>query len=279
MNPPTSENKAFRWRLLGRVVLFFLSCALVLALTAPLTQKVPRPWGNLVLGIVAASGAFVLTVFFVRWEGLLLKNVGAAPARGSLLRFTSGFLVGLVLVAIYASISAAAGHVRWVRAPETGFLAASINLFTYIALAAREELGFRGYPLLRLQKFFGVWGAQIIVAIAFAAEHMAGGWPLSRAFLGAGVGSLLFGMAAIATRGLALPIGLHAAWNFGDWALGGKGPHGLWTVILKEGHQQRAQHIGTIGYLVVMGLATLAFWVWYRSRNKIQFTPNSPLAE
>jgi uncharacterized protein len=279
LNPTTSENKIFRWLLLGRVVLFFLSCALLLAVTAPLTQKVPGPWGSLVLGIVAASGSFALTVFFVRWEGLLLKNVGAAPARGSLLRFTSGFLVGLVLVAVYASISAAAGHVRWVRAPETGFLAASINLFTYIALSSREELGFRGYPLLRLQKFFGVWGAQIIVAIAFATEHMAGGLPFSRAILGAGIGSLLFGMAAIATKGLALPIGLHAAWNFGDWALGGKGSHGLWTVVVKEGHQQRAQHVGTVGYLVVMGLATLAFWIWYRSKNKIQFTLNSPVAE
>ncbi len=270
MKPTASENKRFRWRLLGRVVLFFLSVALVLAATAPLTQKIPGLWGNLVLGLVAAFGAFALTLLFVRWEGLPLESVGAAPARGSLLRFASGFLAGLALVALYASISAAAGHVRWVRAPGTGFVATVMSLLTCIALSCREELGFRGYPLLRLKGFFGVWGAQIIVALAFAAEHMAGGLPLSRAILGAGVGSLMFGMAAITTRGLAVPIGLHAAWNFGDWILGGKGSPGLWQVVVEEGQQQRAQLAGTIGYLAAMGLATIAFWMWYRSKTKLQ---------
>ncbi len=80
--------------------------------TAALTRKIPEPGGNLVLGLVAAFGAFALTVLFVRWEGLPLQSVGATPKRGSLLRFAFGFLVGLVLVALYASISAAAGHVR-----------------------------------------------------------------------------------------------------------------------------------------------------------------------
>ena len=242
----------------------------MLAAAAPLTQKLPGPWGNLVLGLVGAFGAFALTLLFVRWEGLPLQSVGAATDHGSPLRFAFGFLVGLVLVALYATVSAAAGHIRWVRATGTGFAATLMSLLIYIALSCREELSFRGYPLLCLKGFFGVWGAQIIVAVAFAAEHMAGGLPLSRAILGAGVGSLMFGMAAIATRGLAVPIGLHAAWNFGDWILGGKGSPGLWRAVGDEGQQQRAQLAGTIGYLSVMALATFAFWMWYRSETKVQ---------
>ena len=270
MNLVGSQGKLFRWRLLGRVLLFFVSCAFVLAATAPLAHKLPGPKGNLVLGSVAAFGAFALTLLFVRWEGLPLQSVGAAPRRGSLLRFAFGFLIGFALVALYASISAAAGHVRWVRAPGTGFAATLMNLLTYIALSCREELGFRGYPLLRLKGFFGVWGAQTIVALAFAAEHIAGGLPLSRAILGAGVGSLMFGMAAITTRGLAVPIGLHAAWNFGDWILGGKGSPGLWQVVVEEGQQQHAQFVGTIGYLAAMILGITMFWMWYRSKVKLQ---------
>ncbi len=148
-----------------------------------------------------------------------------------------------------------------------------MSLLTYIALSSREELGFRGYPLLRLKEFFGVWGAQIIVALAFGAEHIAGGWSLPRALLGASVGSLLFGMAAIASRGLALPIGLHAAWNFGDWILGGKGSGGLWNAVIDEGHRESAQLVATIAYLVVMGSATFAFWIWYRRTVRIQSQP------
>jgi uncharacterized protein len=270
LNPVGSESNLFRWRLLGRVLLFFVSSALVLAATAPLAKKIPGQKGTLVLALVAAFGAFALTVLFVRWEGLPLGSVGARPRRASLLRFAFGFLAGLVLVAVYAAISAAAGHVRWVRAPGTGFVATLMSLFTYVALSCREELGFRGYPLLRLKGFCGVWGAQIIVALAFAAEHMAGGLPFSRALLGAGVGSLLFGMAALTTRGLAVPIGLHAAWNFGDWILGGKGSPGLWQVVVEEGQQQRAQFVGTVGYLAVMSLATIAFWMWNRSKTKLE---------
>jgi hypothetical protein len=137
------------------------------------------------------------------------------------------------------------------------------------------RVGIRGYALLRLKRFFGVWGAQIIVALAFAAEHMAGGLPLSRALLGAGVGWLMFGMAAITTRGLAVPICLHAAWNFGDWILGGKGWPGFWQVVVEEGQQRRAQFVGTVGYLAVMSLATIAFWIWYRWKTKLQLRTNS----
>jgi uncharacterized protein len=270
LSPTPNENKFSRWRLLGRVMLYFLSCAFLLAATSPIAQRIPGQWGNFVLGSVAALGAFALTVIFVRWEGISLESVGVALARGSLLRFASGFLVGLVLVAIYTLISATSGHIRWTRAPGNGFATAMMSLLTFLAISCREEVAFRGYPLLGLNKSFGVWGAQIIVALVFATEHMAGGWPLSRALLGAGVGSLMFGMAAIATRGLAVPIGLHTAWNFGDWILGGKGSPGLCQVVLEEGYQQRAQLIGTIGYLTVMTLATYTLWIWYRSKAKLQ---------
>jgi uncharacterized protein len=270
LSPDPNENKSSQWRLLGRVMLFILSCAFLLAATSPITQRIPGLWGNLALGSVASLGAFALTVVFVRWDGISLKSVGAALAHGSWLRLASGFLVGLVLVSIYTLISAVAGHVRWTRAPGNGFATAMMSLLTFLAISCREELAFRGYPLLRLNKSFGVWRAQIIVALVFAAEHMAGGWPLSRALLGAGVGSLMFGMAAIATRGLAVPIGLHTAWNFGDWILGGKGSPGLWQVVVEEGHQQRAQLIGTMGYLTVMTLATFTLWIWYRSKIKLQ---------
>ena len=268
MNSTASENTSLRWRLLGRVVLFVLACAFVLAATAPLTRALPGLWPDLVLGTVASLGAFGLTVLFVRWERLHLEDVGAAPAWRSLPRFALGFLIGLFLVALYASVSAAIAHVRWVRAPGVGLAGTMITLITYVVLSCREELGFHGYPLRRLEPSFGLWGSQIIVALLFAAEHMAGGWPWERALLGAGVGSLLFGMAAIATRGLALPIGLHAAWNFGDWMIGGKDSAGLWKVVVQQGQQGRAQLVRTIAYLAVIGSATFAFWIWHRGVNR-----------
>jgi membrane protease YdiL (CAAX protease family) len=263
-----SENAPLRWRLLGRVVLFVLACAFVLAAMSPLTRQLPGRWSDLALGTVAGLGAFALTALFVRWERLRLEDVGAEPAWRSLPRFGFGFLIGSLLIALSASVSVAVAHVRWARVPGVGSAGTMVTLLTYVVLSCREELGFRGYPLRRLERSFGLWGAQIIVALLFAGEHMAGGWPWDRALLGAGVGSLLFGMASIATRGLAVPIGLHTAWNFGDWMLGGKGSRGLWVMVVPEGQQGRAEVVRTIGYLAVMGSATLAFWIWHRGTNR-----------
>ena len=137
-----------------------------------------------------------------------LKDVGAAIAHRSWLRLAIGFLIGFCLVGLQASIVGVVGHVRWVRSPEVGFNATGTALAAYLVLSCREELAFRGYPLRRLDCFFGPYMAQLLIALLFAVEHVAGGYSWINAMLGVATGSLLFGMAALATRGLAMPIGL-----------------------------------------------------------------------
>jgi membrane protease YdiL (CAAX protease family) len=154
---------------------------------------------------------------------------------------------------------------QWTRSPDVGSRDAVVMLITYIFLASREELAFHGYPLRRLRSAFGLWPAQLAVALVFAAEHAVGGVTWLHALLGAGVGSLLFGMAALATRGLAVPIGIHAAWNLGDWMRGGKGPGGLWSPV--GGYQDHADRATTLGYVFVMLSATLFFWLWQRRED------------
>jgi membrane protease YdiL (CAAX protease family) len=258
------ESRFRRWREVGRVLLFFVACAVLLASIAPIERQYPRLPPGLLIGSVASLGTFLLTIVFVRWEGLGLEEIGAAVSKSSPLRFVMGFFVGLLLVALHVSIEGLAGDVRWVRSEGVGFLDIMTALIIYFLLSCREELAFHGYPLRRLNSLFGLWVSQFIVAIVFALEHVAGGSTWVQALFGAGVGSLLFGMAAIATEGLALPIGLHAAWNFGDWMHGGKGSGGLWHPIGVEGFRDRADLAGMIGYVVVVVSATLAFWWLHR---------------
>jgi uncharacterized protein len=103
--------------------------------------------------------------------------------------------------------------------------------------------------------------------LVFVLEHMVGGWPWTRALFGAGVGSLLFGIAAIATRGLAVPIGLHAAWNFGQSMMGLNSEPAIWRAVVDNGQEQHIEHVRTISYVAVMGSATLAFWFWQCKTN------------
>lgn len=268
------ENNFRRQAASGRVLLFLISCAVLLASTAPLERQFSGLPPGLFTGAVTSLGTLVLTVIFVRWEGLRLADVGARTSRKSPLRFVVGFLVGLILVALHVSIEGIAGHIRWVRSEGVDSLDIAASLIVYVLLACREELAFHGYPLRRLNSLFGLWLSQFIIALVFAAEHVAGGWTWEQALFGAGVGSLLFGMAAIATKGLAVPIGLHAAWNFGDWLHGGKNSGGVWHPVGTEANHDLADRAAMIGYVVIMVSATLAFWWLHRRIVSRSQTPD-----
>ena len=253
-----------RWLALGRVVVFVIACAAILASASPIGSKLRGKWPELVTGTLASLGAFGLTVLFVRWEKLRLADVGAAINARSVLRFAFGFILGVSFVALWAALSEVASPIQWVRASGGGFPGVPVALAAYLVLACREELAFRGYPLRLLNRLFGLGFAQIFVAAVFTAEHKLGGLSGMRALIGAAVGSLLFGMATLATRGLAVAIGVHAAWNFGQWALGLRGGSGFWRPVVSEGLEASVDLIGTIIYLAVFGSATLAFWLWLR---------------
>ena len=261
------DNKLSRLRIVARVLLFVIGCALILALVGPMVPKLPGMRSEIVLGTIATLWALVLTFVFVWWEGLSLEEVAVVPDVRSPARFALGFAIGLLIVVLWWSALAVFSDIKWVPIADAFCIQSVIVLVAFIVLSCREELAFHGYPLQRLKGSFGIWRALLFMALLFAVEHMAGGWTWTQALLGSGVGSLMFGMAAIASRGLALPIGLHAAWNFGHWSLGHKGQPGIWEAVISPGFEDRAQFVGMAAYLTVMCSATLAFWLWYRRRT------------
>src|SRR5205823_5785445 len=157
-----------RWLALGRVILFVIGCAVILAAASPIGSKLPGKWTELVTGTLASLGAFGLTVLFVRWEKLSLADVGAAINGRSVVRLVCGFILGVSFVALWAALSAMASPVQWVRASGGGLPAVLVSLAGYLVLACREELAFRGYPLRLLNRLFGLWFAQIFVAVVFS---------------------------------------------------------------------------------------------------------------
>lgn len=249
---------------LGRVVLFCLSCAIVLATSSRLMQGLPEPWSSILLATVASLGALVLTLLFVRWEGLQLGDVGLSLGRRSISLVLVGFIIGLFLSTVQVTLVLITGHLKVIRSPGITGSSVIATVLLYLLLSCREELAFRGYPLRSLNYVIGSWRAQLIVAVLFAIEHVAGSMTWAQAFLGPGVGSLLFGIASLKTKGLALPIGLHAAWNFGQWSLGFKNGSGLWQAVIEKGYEARIEHISTISYLLVMVLAILALYFYWK---------------
>lgn len=263
-----------RVRALGRVAAFWAGHTMLLVFGGKLSGFAPPAGRLFVSAIVIGAGTLGLTLWLLKKDGRPAAEAGVAPDRGSAARLALGFGFGLGLVALNATIAFVFGHVRWERVAEMGSGAVLLSLALFLLLSCAEELSFRGYPLRRLEGPFGLWGAQFIVAGMFGLYHFFLGWPLLHAFVGTGLGSLLFGMAALATRGLALPIGLHAAWNLGDWLLGGKGEPGLWRMVVAEEFRARSQLGGLLCYCTVMIAATGAFWLWHRRLLAIATNPN-----
>ena len=258
-----------RWSVAGRVLLFVVAGAVLLAALAPVGRGLPVLDSQWVVGLLTSLTTLGLTVLFARWDGVGLSDVGAMPRRGSAVPLLAGFGLGLLLVAGQALGMKLAGHVQWVRAERPGLASVGLAVLGYGLLACREELAFRGYPLRRLDRRFGLWTAQLAVALVFAAEHVAGGYAWTNAVFGAAVGSLLFGMAAMAMRGLALPIGMHAAWNFGQWLAGEKETAGIWKPVVEQGYSAWVDHAGLVSYGVLFGATTVGFWWVYRRRGGV----------
>jgi membrane protease YdiL (CAAX protease family) len=256
------------WYTLCRVLLFCLSCAVILAVSSSYTKEISKPWSTITLASFSILGTFVLTLIFAHWEKLKLSDAGVEPGKRSALHFAAGFFIGLFLVVVQISLLLITGHIKLLRTTGIDMGSILISLIIYLLLAGREELAFRGYPLQSLSRTVGLLGAQIIVALIFVAEHIIGGMSWWQALLGTGTGSVLFGMAAITTRGLAAPIGLHAAWNFGQWIFGFKDEAGIWHTVVDKGYNSQVEIAGMITYLLVMGSAIVAFY-YYGRKQKI----------
>jgi membrane protease YdiL (CAAX protease family) len=248
---------------LGRVLLFCLSAAVVLAIASRISQGVSKGLSQYLLLVIAGTITLGLTLLFVRWEGLRLSDVGVVPGRRSIFRLGCGFLIGLFLASLQPALILLFGHVKWVLFPKPPFAVILSSTGFYFLVACREELAFRAYPLRSLNYVLGAWRAQGLVAIIFALEHVAGGMTWVQAFFGAGIGAIFFGIAALRSKGLALPIGIHAAWNTGQWALGFKPVPGIWRAVIEKGYETNVEREGFIAYMFIMGLAIMAFYLFW----------------
>lgn len=244
-----------------RVALFLAATILLLAVASALAPH--NASRDLATAALAAAGTWLLTAAFAHWDHLSLAAVGAAPSRHTLPRLALGLLLGLALVALQMLAVFLTGHVHWQRSAITSLVPILLSTALYSLAGLREELAFRGYPLRRLDSLFGPWPALLLLAVVFVAEHAAAHYPWPSLLLGVLPGALLFGAAALATRGLALPLGIHLAWNLGSWAIGNKDIPGLLVPTIDAGYASQANWIG----LAAFAATTIALTILLMQRT------------
>jgi hypothetical protein len=119
-------------------------------------------------------------------------------------------------MAVPALVLGLAGVVSW-RFDTGGAPGLWHELVLLAAAAATEELLFRGFLFRRLLDGLGTWPAQLIIAALFVLTHSDALRVLGPLGYLAGanifLASILFGLAYLRTRSLAMPLGLHLAAN------------------------------------------------------------------
>lgn len=277
--PAEAPNNTGRW-VLTSVLWFWLG---YVAITFVVGFATSIMIGSEVLrltvwGLAASAGLLGLSRFLMRIEKGPRTSLDLALRPSSATRFGVGFLLGAASFGVHVSIVGTfAGPIRFEWVSGVGAMATAIYFARFVSTSCMEEVGFRGYALRRLAGRMGPWPAVCITAVAFGLSHLLYGWDMQTIALGVIPGGLLWGMSAIATRGLAVPIGLHAAWNFAGWTAGSRAETGLLRMIAEEDALEQSRVVGTVSYLSVFGALTIAFWFLHRRNvRRAVRPPTSP---
>lgn len=253
---------------LVRVCLFYVSTLVVLMVTSRVTQSFPRATANQLSILIATVLTLLLVYGFTRWQKLGLSQVGVVPGKASISRFFTGYAAGLTLAVGQALIVLASGHFQLVMQAHLSVTSVLLPLLLYFLVACREELAFRSYGLHTLRMSYSPTFALVFITVLFIAEHVLSGMTWTMSIVGSGLGGVLFGVAALRTKGLALPLGLHSAWNFGQWMMGFKGEAGIWQAVVQPGYEKRIEMIGLIAFAGLMIMAIGGVLVYYRRANE-----------
>lgn len=228
------------WWILIFAALMLASRALYTPLSRALQQLGATPdW----LDPLRFGSLLLVTFICLRLRKERLASVGFVLDRRWALQFGGGSALGLGSALLVTALIAAVGGLHLELDPQrsAGLLLKGLYIFLFVALF--EETLFRGFVFQRLVDGIGVWGAQILLALLFATGHWGNpdmqGTTLVWASIDLFLGAVLFGLAWLRTRSLALPVGLHLGWNWAQGYLLGFGVsgyehHGWFRPVLAE---------------------------------------------
>lgn len=248
-----------------KIILFYILSILIFATVAGFTKNLV--YHNHISILITAFLTFILVFIFSKWDNLTLGDVGLKYDKSNLWRFFSGFGIGSIMVILQAIIVSQFADVKFYLSGNISIISMMGHLVLYFLIACREELVFRSYTLRRLAHITKPLIALFVITIIFILEHIIAGMSWKMSIIGSGFGGILFGIASLKTKGLALPIGLHFAWNFTQWLLGFKDNTGIWREVLTKGNASYAENIALLGYVIIMCISICGLLVYYKNTD------------
>ncbi len=172
--------------------------------------------GEMAVNVLLCGAMILFTKFILYLEARKLDSIGWRPQFTThWIQLLTGTIIGMLMLIGCTFFIKWQTRFHW-QNTALPWSTIVMLLVTVLASAYVQELTFRGYPFQLLLKKYGVWPAQIIMAVFFGLMHigyMAFSEMVATMFT-TGIGALLFGLAYIKTNNLALPTGIHFGWNF-----------------------------------------------------------------
>lgn len=219
---------------------------------------IPNDFERLAHGIIGTLAAFLTTVLFLKFDRKQFSDVGLTFERNTVAKFVIGVITGIVIMGLLATSVMYFTHVAIEVNRRSDLLHFLLVTTPLLPLAFMEELGFRAYPLEILKSKIGVRSSIIITSVLFALYHIANGWSIASSFYGPGVWGLVFGLAAVYSRGIAMPTGIHYAANLTTSAFGAaNNTTSIW--IVRQTNISATKQPGTDWITILPALALFIF--------------------
>lgn len=235
-------------------------------------------------------------VMAATWVCQLLRRksffeVAGRPNAAWLKQWLHGVIVGAGLMLVPAALLYAGGWVYW-ESRSAGLWSLWPAAGIFLSVAVAEEFLFHGFVFQRLIDSTGVWIAQLIMAGYFLLIHTDNpgmdGTVRMLASVNIFIASLLFGLAYIKTKSLAMPIGIHFMANVVQGTLLGFGVSGTEEAgLLKPVFSLAPLWLtgGTFGLeaslfgLLVLMATGASVYFWYPSKNATTSSQTNKIPE
>jgi membrane protease YdiL (CAAX protease family) len=201
------------WRTL---LFFFIAGILGSAMVIPVMRLAPgleAVQGILILASLLIS-SYVMTRFVNRKP---FGAIGLSMHPVMFREFGMGLLLGLMMIGGIYVVERLLGYVvlSWRGLDIWSTLRVLVSSLVLFGLTAfYEEVAFRGYLFQTLIQGITFLPATILMAILFAAGHLANPHVTTFGLVNVALAGICFSVAYMKTRSLWLPIGIHWAWNF-----------------------------------------------------------------
>ena len=263
-------NKANKIKSIWWISIFFILLALFLSPIILIAQKQS-------VGVPISIQALLIILVTVICQIIRKKELSEVTGRFNfqwLKQFYHGILLGCALMVLPALVLTLLGIVKW-DLNEFTFASILSGFIAVVFVAIAEELLFRGFIFQMMLESFGKWPAQFLISGLFLLTHLnnpgMSGTIKLLASINIFLASLMFGLAFMKTKSLALPIGIHLMANFTQGILLGFGVSGNHEMsILKPVFTNAPEWItgGTFGLeaslsgLVILVFITLGLYLY-----------------